>query len=380
MKTAFSYHRYSSELQKDSYTLETQRAVTKKLAEKYEAKIIQAYEDEAISAATIEKRPSMLQLLEDLPKLKPDYLIATDQDRLSRGNDFWLLKNELAKSKTSIITEKEGVIDQSDITKDALSDMINIFSKLERRMIGRRVSRGKLHKLESGEYEGGDVIGYIRKDKKLAIDPVHSKNVKLIYNLLSEGMTPSGLLKYLYKAGIKTPRGKTYCLRTVTRILQNPIYIGKLRTNGKIVDGNHEPVIDDKLFDAVNKKIARARRVNPTRPSKFLLTGYIKCGVCGRGMKGCIDYGSRYVREKLKRYKGGYFCYNIVYKACNNKITANIDDLIMDKLREKIKKYRINFEEGYSEYVKSLRISDGQPEKEMAEIDIKLSRLLDSYL
>src|SRR4030042_4324023 len=114
MKTAFSYHRYSSELQKDSYTLETQRAITKKIAEKYEAKIIQIYEDEAISGATIEKRPAMLQLLEDLPKLKPDYLISTDQDRLARGNDFWAIKNILAKTKTSIVTEKEGVIDQFD--------------------------------------------------------------------------------------------------------------------------------------------------------------------------------------------------------------------------------------------------------------------------
>jgi len=380
MKTAFAYHRYSTEMQRDSYTLEAQRSITKKLAEKHEIKIIQVYEDEAVSGATIEKRPSMLQLLEDLPKLKPDYLIATDQDRLSRGNDFWLLKNELAKSKTSIITEKEGIIDQSDITKDALSDMINIFSKLERRMIGRRVSRGKLQKLENGEYEGGDVIGYIRKDRKLIVDPIHSKNVKLIFSLFYEGMTVSGLLKYLYKAGIRTPRGSVYCIRTVTRLLQNPIYIGMIRTNGKVVKGKHKPIIDKKIFDKVNKKITIARRVNPTRPSKFLLTGYIKCGVCGRGMKGNIDYGSKMVREKLRRYRGGYFCYGIVYKACKNKITARIDDYVMNEIKEKIKKFKIDFEDGFSEYLKEFKMDKENFKKEIAEIDTKMSRLLDSYL
>jgi len=118
-------------MQKDSYTLEAQRSITKKLAEKYNAKIIQVYEDEAISGVTIEKRPAMLQLLEDLPKLKPSYLISTDQDRLIMGNDFWAIKNILAKTKTSIITEKEGIIDQADITKDTLSYIIVVFARLE---------------------------------------------------------------------------------------------------------------------------------------------------------------------------------------------------------------------------------------------------------
>ena len=367
-------------MQRDSYTLETQRALTKKLAEKYEIKVIQIYEDEAISGATIEKRPAMLQLLEDLPKLKPDYLIVTDQDRLARGNDFWAVKNILSKTNTSIITEKEGIIDQTDIAKDALSDMMAVFAKLERKMIGRRVSRGKLHKLENGLYEGGDVIGYIRKDKKLIVDPIHSKNVKLIFNLFSEGMTISGLLKYLYKAGIKTPRGNIYGIRTVTRLLRNPIYIGKIRTNGKVVKGKHKPIIDKKLFDKVNKKINIARRVNPTRPSKFLLTGYIKCGVCGRGMKGHIDYGSRMDRGKLRRYRGGYKCYGIVYKACKNKITARIDDFIMDEIKKKIKKFKINFEDGVVKYLGDSKTESNNAEKELAEIDSRMSRLLDSYL
>ena len=47
MKTAFAYHRYSTEMQRDSYTLEVQRTITKKLADKYEAKIIQQYKEKA---------------------------------------------------------------------------------------------------------------------------------------------------------------------------------------------------------------------------------------------------------------------------------------------------------------------------------------------
>lgn len=114
MKTTFIYHRYSLEDQRDGYTLEAQRRITKEIAAKYNASVICSYEDEAISTATIEKRPGMISMLEVLSDLKPTYLIATDQDRLSRSNVFWIIKIKLIKSKTSIITEKEGIIDFND--------------------------------------------------------------------------------------------------------------------------------------------------------------------------------------------------------------------------------------------------------------------------
>ena len=88
MKTAFSYHRYLDEKQAQGYTLESRRNVTKSLADKYESKIIGIYEDEGISASTIDKRPSMLNMIVDMESLKPNFVIFTDQDRLSRGNDF----------------------------------------------------------------------------------------------------------------------------------------------------------------------------------------------------------------------------------------------------------------------------------------------------
>jgi len=39
MKTEFYYHRYSTEMERDSYTLEAQIRITKEIAEKYGTKI-----------------------------------------------------------------------------------------------------------------------------------------------------------------------------------------------------------------------------------------------------------------------------------------------------------------------------------------------------
>ncbi len=51
MKTAFTYHRYSDDKQAQGYTLESQRNITKSIAEKHDAQIIGIYEDEGISGA-----------------------------------------------------------------------------------------------------------------------------------------------------------------------------------------------------------------------------------------------------------------------------------------------------------------------------------------
>ena len=110
--------------------------------EKHECTISAVYEDEGISGATIEKRPQMLALLEDLKNVNPDYVICVDQDRISRGNEFWYIKTLMSKYNVSLITEKEGVINfKEDVSQDFLSDIIAAAAKYERGMIQQRIKR-----------------------------------------------------------------------------------------------------------------------------------------------------------------------------------------------------------------------------------------------
>ena len=47
MRTAFSYHRYSIDMQRDAFTLGAQRNITKEIARKHDVRIIQVYETKA---------------------------------------------------------------------------------------------------------------------------------------------------------------------------------------------------------------------------------------------------------------------------------------------------------------------------------------------
>lgn len=380
MKTAFTYHRYSSELQRDSYTLEAQRRITKEIAAKYDASIIQIYEDEAISGATIEKRPAMLQLLEELPKLKPAYLIATDQDRIARGNDFWVIKNSLAKSNTSIITEKEGIIDQADITKDALSDMLAVFAKLERKLIGRRISRGLKQKSQQGLWHTGvSPLGYNIAGGQLVKSPDKAIIIRKIFDMAASGSAFTYIADSLNNDGYRSTKNKKFSHTTVIRILANLTYIGKVRYYKDIYDGIHEPLIDRQLFEKVNRNIQNRSIKSTTRQMRYLLSGFLYCGKCGNKMYGINKLYRRRKTGETLGYSYGYGCVTPFKNNCALRITGKIDDYVMSLLKGKIKKLNLKLKSSLQK-IKNIKNNKSYCQRDLEEIDGKISRLVGGYV
>ena len=369
MKTAFCYHRFSHDDQKRGHTLETQRTITKSLADKYEATIIGIYEDEAISGATIDKRPGMVSLLEDLDKLKPTYLIATDQDRISRSNDFWYIKSLLSKSKTSIITEKEGILDKDDISKEAMSDMLAVFAKMERALIGKRIKRVFDSRRSQGQYIGGSPTGYYRQYGKLLINDVEAAFVRKVFDFTCEGVSTVSICRQFKDKRLFYP---SY----VSRMIQNPVYVGKMIYEGKTIDAQHEPIIDMDTFNKANEILALRKLKNRTRPAKYLLTGLCKCGKCGRTMTGTAAH---------YRYKGdidyGYHCKGAIFKECYNSVSGRVEDIILERLYTRILKLKLDINKefkSYSQTVKRKKLKE--PVDNVKIVEDKISRLLEGYL
>ena len=369
MKTAFTYHRYSHDDQKKGHTLDTQRAITKNLAEKYETSIIGIYEDEAISGATIEKRPGMISLLEDLEKIKPDYLIATDQDRISRSNDFWVIKTRLAKTKTSLITEKEGILDQADITKDAMSDMINVFAKLERAMIGKRIKRVFDERRSKGQYIGGTPTGYRRVEGKLVVYEPEANLIKNIFERIINNESTSKIVGEYKKSGIKMMFGGNLYPGQITRLIAHPVYIGKMRFNGEIINADHEAIIDEDTYFKANKTLEMRRMKTRTRPAKYLLTGLLKCANCGKNMNGI----HKHYRYK-ENFHHGYRCKGLIFGECWNAISGHIEELIFDLLHIRILKLKIELKDGLKNYKKEVKKDKFDPENIKRSIESKMER------
>ena len=97
--------------------------------------------------------------------------------------------------------------------------------------------------------------------------------------------------------------GTEFTISTIYRMLNNPIYIGKVKHNGKSYPGEHEAIIDRQLWNMVRKLMkentpvmAGGHRDSITSPFK----GLLRCGHCG-GSFG-ISYAGKKKRSGNRRY------------------------------------------------------------------------------
>jgi hypothetical protein len=129
--------------------------------------------------------------------------------------------------------------------------------------------------------------------------PDEAEAVKKIFQLYSTGeRTLSRLAEYLNEQGLRTRNKRElkdgsgentsgprpFTLYSVRWLLHNPFFTGKVRYHGQLYDGQHEPIIDEELFNLVQRKLKQAknssRSLSPAFRS-YLLKGLVRCIYCG---------------------------------------------------------------------------------------------------
>ena len=80
-------------------------------------------------------------------------------------------------------------------------------------------------------------------------------------------------------------------------MLQNPFYIGQIRPNGQLFDGQHEPIVPKARWDKVQRIIETNRGTGKKNRQqnlhRFLLQGLVRCGSCGSYMTPYYGYGNQ---------------------------------------------------------------------------------------
>jgi DNA invertase Pin-like site-specific DNA recombinase len=163
------------------------------------------------------------------------------------------------------------------------------------------VKRGMMERFSRGQIVSIAPFGYKVEDGKYVPHPDEAPAIRRIFESYLAGTGMRRIALNLAADGIRTKRGNPPDNRFIDYILNNPVYIGKIRwsENGRaaskrdyknenilIVDGEHEPLIDLATWDAVQKKLdaqkkAYPRYQRPESPSDFMLKGLVRCGSCG---------------------------------------------------------------------------------------------------
>lgn len=198
---------------------------------------ISVYEDEGFSAKNTD-RPQFQQMIRDIKKQKPNYVVCYRLDRISRNvSDFSSLIENLNDHNISFICIKEE-FDTSKPMGKAMMYIASVFAQLERETIAERVRDNMLMLARTGRWLGGTtptgftsekvqeiiIDGKVKTSCKLKDNPEELKVVDCIFEKFLELHSVSGVSKYLIRQGITSRTGKIYSLLGIKEILQNPVY------------------------------------------------------------------------------------------------------------------------------------------------------------
>ena len=317
-------------------------------AEEFE--LVDYYIDDGFTG-TDTNRAGFQRLIEDIERGRVTCVIVKDVSRLSRNyieagqymeqffieHDVRFISLELPyldsykhpEQMNSIIVPIQNVIND-DFCRQTSIKIRGVFNT----------------KRSKGEYIGGFApYGYVRDPEdthRFIIDPEAAEIVRDIFQWYVAGLSKMGIARKLNELHIPNPsaykrlKGINYRnsmdkvsdslwgYPTISDILKNRMYLGHM-VQGRykvkshkvhkqirmpeeewfIVEGTHEPIIDEEIFAQARRLQERDGRTAPNKNQVHLWAGFLRCADCGKALtrttaKGIAYYNCRTYREKSK--------------------------------------------------------------------------------
>ena len=343
----YIYTRVSTSMQVDGYSLDAQKDKLHKYADYQDMIISGEYSDEGKSGKSVEGRPQFQQMLSDIESGKDnvDYVLVFKLSRFGRNAaDVLSSLQRMQDFGVNLICVEDGI----DSSKDAGKLMISVLSavaEIERENILVQTMEGRRQKAREGKWNGGFApYGYQLINGELHIAEDEAEIIRIIYDKFANTtMGIAAIATFLNNSGYKKKlrQNKTiegFSTSFVKGVLDNPVYCGKLafgrRKNEKIPgtrneyhivkqdkymlnDGIHEAIVPEELWNQVHKKRQETGVANIKTHSldhEHILSGIIKCPICGSGMYGNVN---------RKKHPGGGHYKDYFYYACKHRTFVN---------------------------------------------------------
>ena len=339
----YIYTRVSTSMQVDGYSLDAQKDKLRKYAEYQEMSIVGEYSDEGKSGKSVEGRPQFKQMLSDIENGKDnvDYVLVFKLSRFGRNAaDVLSSLQKMQDYGVNLICVEDGI----DSSKDAGKLMISVLSavaEIERENILVQTMEGRRQKAREGRWNGGFApYGYQLVNGELIIAEDEAEIIRIIYDkFVNTTMGMAAIAAFLNNSGYKKKLRQNntiegFSTSFVKGVLDNPIYCGKLafgrRKNEKIPgtrneyhivkqkdyllsDGIHEAIISEEMWNQAHRKRQETGVLQVKTHSlehEHILSGIIKCPVCGSGMYGNVN--------RKKHPDRGYYK-DYFYYACKHR-------------------------------------------------------------
>src|SRR6476659_4149290 len=224
------------------------------------------YDDGGYSGGSTD-RPDLQRLLEDIRARQIDVIVVYKVDRLTRSlADFAKLVELFDTHGVSFVSVTQQFNTTTSMGRLTLNVLLS-FAQFEREVIGERIRDKIAASKKKGMWMGGvPPLGYQAQDRKLVIVESEAEIVHFIFRRYAE-LGSVRLLKHELEARsiqskLRTSAsgrlrgGKPFARGALYLMLQNRIYRGEIVHNQQSYLGEHEPIIDQPLWGAVQAQLA----------------------------------------------------------------------------------------------------------------------------
>ena len=195
--------------------------------------LVEIYQDEGISATTVEKRLGFQKMIADAVDGKIDLILTKSISRFGR-NIVDILDNLRTLSAlnppVSVEFETEGITYTGDGRNNLLISLLAALAEMESQQKSEAIKAGIRWRIAEGIYKFSvqNTLGFYRDHfGRLVIEPTEARIVEYIYESCLEGATPAEIAAALTEQGIKSPMGNDlWSAGTVRSILRNEKYCG----------------------------------------------------------------------------------------------------------------------------------------------------------
>ena len=342
---AVIYARYSSDNQREE-SIEGQIRECTEFAKRNNYTILYHYIDRALSARNAE-RPEFQHMIIDSERGLFDVVLVWKLDRFSRDRyDSALYKHILKTHGVKVVSATESISEGPEgvILESMLEGMAEYYST----ELSEKVKRGHKDNALKAKNNGGTIpYGYlIDQDKHaLAIREDHASVVREIFDTFDKGARIVDIVQDLNQRGILCSYDHPFTKERIRSILRNRRYLGEYKYDDIIIPDGIPAIIDQKLFERVNKKLDERTVTRSALKAHdlYMLSKKLYCGICGKPMSGECGTG-HYKGQKHYYYK----CSGAKRHICSNSkgikkgwieklsVLVTMDVLFTDKTVAKI--------------------------------------------
>ena len=259
------------------------------------------FHDDGISGRAAEKRPGFQQMIATAkdPSHPFDTIIVWKFSRFARNQEESIFYKSILRSKckVDVVSVSEPLI--AGPFGSLIERIIEWMDEFYSVRLAEEVKRSMTVNAKNGTLQSTPSFGYRVENRQLVIVPEEAEIIREIFRRFISGDAMFRIAKDLSSRGIRTHRGNPFENRTVDYILNNPVYLGKLRwtptgrthrnfknEDSIIADALHEPIIDAETWDAAQARCAELKKSykrygKPSSERKHWLCGVVRCSTCG---------------------------------------------------------------------------------------------------